>query len=525
MKVLLIVPTFKYAQNYPEFLSLSDFPTGLAYIAAALKQAGHEVYGCNPNNIIGFVNAKAMITDVLTKMIKEVQPELIGLGGLCTDYPFFKDAIEIIRGVDPKICIVLGGQIVTNDADDVFNLLKPDYAVVGDGEEAIVNLINRIQQPGIATNDGSAGWKGDVTELLTNTISSKIDNIDTIPQPDYEPFGITDMMDNYSMATRLLYRYSRTYPRPFGIVTARGCPFSCTFCIDHHRTYRERSIENIMEEIKITYEKYHYNILLILDELFAVNQKRMREFCEAVIKGREQYGWDFDWTFQTHASAKLDFETLKLAKQAGCYLFSYGLESASPTVLESMNKKIKPEQVIEAMGLAEEAKIGFSANLIFGDVAETQETIAESLSFWLTYAKKSFIFLSNVSPYPGSALFKSCQEKGIFTDKKAFYENIEKVTANATAIGDGAYKSFLSLFHFLESSWLFTKSVPITKKERLNEYSQLLTSQGGFYYLMTANCPYCGEEIQYRDRLLSTNEPFFIGTGCTKCGRKIKLEG
>ena len=345
--------------------------------------------------------------------------------------------------------------------------------------------------------------------------------LDEFPFPDYEPFGIKDMMDNYSQATRLLYRYTRENPRPYGIVTSRGCPFSCSFCTPH-QGYRERSIENIIEEIRTAYDKYHFNILIILDELFAVNKRRMIEFCAVLQQERNDYGWDFDWMFQTHASAKLDLETLKMAKDAGCVSFSYGLESASPTVLESMGKKIIPEQVIEAIKLAAEAKVGFSANLIFGDTAETMETIAESLAFWFENARSSFIFLSNVAPYPGSALFETCRKRGMFQNKQEYYEKVNELNVNMTSIAEREFSGHQQLIKFLDQTWLFTKTTPITKLEQLPDSDKLIQFQGGFYYHITANCPYCGEEIYYKERLMET-KTFWLGTGCPKCQSKIKV--
>ena len=145
MRVLLVIPTRNYNSQYPSFLSFSDFPSGFGYLAAVLKQAGHEVHGLNPNNIVGYVNAHQMLVDVLMKKLAEVKPELVGLGGLCIDYRFLKDAIGLIRQVDRKIPIVLGGQIVTNDAEFIFNDLKPDFAIVGEGEEAMVALAGQLQ--------------------------------------------------------------------------------------------------------------------------------------------------------------------------------------------------------------------------------------------------------------------------------------------------------------------------------------------------------------------------------------------
>ena len=84
-----------------------------------------------------------MIQDVISKRIEDVEPDLIGLGGLCTDYGFLRDAIGIIRNYD--VPIVLGGQIVTNDAEFIFNDLKPDYAIVGEGEDAVVGLCHLME--------------------------------------------------------------------------------------------------------------------------------------------------------------------------------------------------------------------------------------------------------------------------------------------------------------------------------------------------------------------------------------------
>lgn len=157
MKILLIVPTHQYSIEYPSFLSFSDFPSGYGYLAATLKEAGHKVFGCNPNNVVGYASAYIMIQDVLRNRVADVEPDLIGLGGLCTDYGFLKDAIGIIRQTG-EVPIVLGGQIVTNDGEWIFNDLKPDYAIVGEGEEAMIGLSRWIDEGGLALEDVKNLW-------------------------------------------------------------------------------------------------------------------------------------------------------------------------------------------------------------------------------------------------------------------------------------------------------------------------------------------------------------------------------
>ena len=493
MRILLVPPTHHYKKPNPECLSFSDFPSGFGYLSAVLKALGHEVIGLNPNNVIGYPSTKLMLADLLTKKLKETEPELVCFGGLCTDYSFLADAIRITRSVS-KAPIVLGGQIVTNDAEFICSDLKPDIAIVGEAEEGIAWVATKIS-------------KGKVANKIVE--SAYVKNPDFIPFPDYEPFGIKDMLDNHSMDTRLLYRYSRPNPRPFNIVASRSCPFTCSFCIHGRRDapYRARSIPNIMDEIKVMYEKYEFNVLILLDELFAVNKERMNEFSQAVIEGKDKYKWDFDWMFQTHANARFDNESLKLAKQAGCFFFSYGLESASPTVLKSMNKHLEVPQVIEAIKIAQDNKIGFGANLIFGDIAETQETWAESLAFWLKHAQDNFIFMSNLMPYPGSKLFNDCQTKGMFQDKHNFYEHIDEKVPNMTSIPDRIFNELLRITTYLETQWLFVKQALNVRGENSNIW---------------ATCPYCGEESLYRDRL-DVTKPFRLGIGCTKCNRRINV--
>jgi len=244
------------------------------------------------------------------------------------------------------------------------------------------------------------------------------------------------------------------------------CPFSCSFCVHKtQRKYRARSIDNIMAEIEQLYDRYRFNLLIILDELFAANKTRLREFCERMLEGRREHGWDFDWIFQTHANARLDAESLQMAKAAGCNYFSYGIESASPTVLKSMNKRIKPEQIRSAIELADEVGIGFGGNFIFGDTAETSDTIGETLRFLTSHCLDCHLYVGDVRPYPGSRLFEQCLESGIVRDKAEYYETIDRTVYNMTSMPDGEWASWMNTVISL-SRFPFVKSAAIDQLVR-----------------------------------------------------------
>ena len=517
MKILLVVPTFHYKGPYPSYLSISDFPTGLAYIASALKEAGHEVTGLNLNNDTQYKSSYMLMANRIYKALQKDKYGLIGLGGLCIDYAFIKDAMGVIRKYTDTP-IVLGGGIINNDAEFIFNLLKPNFCIIGEAEEAIVELANVLDNEitPIDYDIDNLGYLKDGKAVFTRT-NYKYPDIDNKPFPDYDVFGGEEMVNNYSMATRVLYRYPRLYPRPMTIVTARHCPFNCSFCI--HRggpKYRARSIENILAEVKELYDKYKFNILIIADELFATNKKRLAEFCAGVLSGREQYGWDFDWMFQTHANARLDKETLELAKEAGCYFFSYGIESASPKVLESMNKKLKISQIIETIKLAGEVGIGFGGNLLFGDPIEDEETISDTLDFYAQHCQSSQIFLSMLVPYPGCKIFDYCIETGIITDKKQYYETIDEIIYNMTSMPNGVFAQWVNFLSVLEKSWMMTEAT-----EGRVEKDPTPEPMGSLVYKVSAQCPYCKKGVEYRGIWLNT--PRFLGVGCTKCNKKIRV--
>jgi len=181
-----------YDHGYPVFFSNSDFPTGFAYIAAAVKNAGHEVIGVNPNNDTSYTTAYDMVKSKITESLSKCKPGLIGLGGLSTDYNFIKDAIAIIREIDKTIPIVLGGGIINSDPEFIFTQLKTDYCIKGEAEETIISLIRAIDSDDLLLDKiANIGyWTGKIpTPIFTKQDLNYID-INERAFPDYEPFGL-----------------------------------------------------------------------------------------------------------------------------------------------------------------------------------------------------------------------------------------------------------------------------------------------------------------------------------------------
>jgi anaerobic magnesium-protoporphyrin IX monomethyl ester cyclase len=495
MKVSFIIPTHLYKYQFPAPLSMSDFPVGMAYIASSVRAAGHEVAGCNPNNRYDFASAKEMMVDTVTRHLDEHKPDVVCLGGICTDYAFLRDCSKVIRE-RTKAAIVMGGGIIGYDPDRAFDILEPDVAVKGDGEHIMPPLLECLgagREPA-NINNIIYRWQG---KRQKTTEDFHYPDIRTHLYPAFELFGAKDMLDRFSLGARPLYRYPHEHGKPWVVVAGRGCPFRCTFCVHERETpYSFRPPQDVMDELAHFHKEYDFNVLIILDELFAPNRKRMIEFAEAMIKLRKEQDWDLRWTMQTHANVGLKQEDVNLAKEAGMYEFSYGMESASKTILKSMKKNSRPEQIAEVIPMTRNAGVGFGGNYIFGDPAETEATMEETMDFFKANCRDLHMSLGSIQPYPGSQLWSKCIEDGTITDPKAFYEAIDERRYVMAQFPQKPWYLWCGLMGFFGGKGLWHLAAPakVVGREKTDEFDTLV---------LKAHCPHCEEKFTYRHPLVA----------------------
>jgi len=492
MRILLSLPTFSYKFRYPAPFGMSDFSPGVAYVASALKAAGHEVYGLNPNNHFEFGSAKEMLDVVLTRRLQEVKPELIGLGGLCTDYAWLRDSISICRRECPEAPVMVGGGITTYDGEFIMQKLKPDFAFNGEAERAVVALAQELPNGrSLGSVPNLLWWKNG--RVQANSLTTDYGDINSLLFPDYEIFQAHETLDSYSLANRYFYRYPKANPRPVPLISGRSCPFACTFCVHERRVdYRTRSTENLEKEMAFMFGKYRFNLVIILDELFCARKDRLEEFSQMVLEGRRKYGWDFAWSFQTHARANLDEKAVALARAAGCYFFSYGMESASQRVLDSMHKRSNPQMIVRAIETARKCRVGFVGGFIFGDPAEDAGTVKETLGFLSQHCQGVHLALGSVTPFPGSSLHELCHERRLIADQAEFYETIEERRYNMCGMKpERLWFAWCALAGYLGNEGLWHKSARARARvsERFSRFEVID---------LAAICPSCKAAFVYR---------------------------
>ncbi|MBI4284064.1 MAG: radical SAM protein [Chloroflexi bacterium] len=418
MKVLLIA--------YDNGSYIHEFPMGIAYIASALRQAGHDVVLYNQDK---FHYPESHLVDYLTKNRFDV----VGLGVIGGYYQYQKllKISEAVNRVPNRPLYILGGHGPAPDPEYFLKKTEADVIILGEGELTVVDLLDALEhQRSLSTVKGIAYLDGG--HLVQTSPRELIKDLDSIPLPAWELFP----MDYYALIRE---PHIENHERAFSVLSGRGCPFRCNFCYRIEKGFRPRTPESIIEEIQMLKQDYGISYIEFLDELLMSSVQRTVALCEAFIKANLSIKWN--------CNGRLNYakpEVLKVMKKAGCVFINYGIESLDDNMLKVMHKNLTVAQItrgIEAT-LAEGISPGF--NIIFGNIGETPEILQKGVDFLLKYDDHSQLrTIRPVTPYPGCDLYYYAIEKGLLKDCADFYENkhinSDLLSVNFTGLSDDEF--------------------------------------------------------------------------------------
>ncbi len=494
MKILMVAPRF--SSNFGDYYF---FPMGLAYVSAALKKAKFNVH-CLDLNLYNEEPA-----GVLRREIAAQGADVVCVGGLSAHYKNIRLVCRTAKEARKDLFVIVGGGLVTSEPELVMGALGADCGVIGEGEETIVELVDALCEgkslenvPGIIfTIDGSC---------VRTPARPEIQDLDSIAPPDYEGFRVDKYIER-QMPGDVSYLYPFDQPRELPIITSRSCPYNCTFC--YHplgQKYRQRSLDNLLSEVQQLVQKYRVNILGIYDELFSADKKRLQEFCERIKP------MNLKWFAQLRV-ADVERDTLRKMKESGCFVVAYGLESASDAVLKSMKKHTTLGQIENALRLTREEGIGIQGYFIFGDKAETELTVKETLDWWNAHPSYS-IGLAMLQTYPGSPLYWHAVASGVIRDRLQYVEEGCPVV-NLTSIPDEKFRALVK----------YTKGVIspcLIEPVRIVARSCGSALHKGLLFHIEVECPHCKHTNVFR-RLNNISRSFFFS--CRQCNQRFNMSG
>jgi radical SAM superfamily enzyme YgiQ (UPF0313 family) len=404
MKVLFI---------YPNLNAQVGFNYGVAFLSACLKERGHSTALLDINENLGFDLDLAEIRRKVTAFA----PDLIGFSTVTNQYRFAREIARDIKSYcdAPTVC---GGIHPTMDPEGVLSEDCFDYVCVGEGEGAIVELAEALES-GTPASEIENIWTKSNGDIIRNKVRPFV-SLESLPRKDYEIFDFQEMIDAKDGWV--------------GVMSSRGCPFSCTYCFNHrlrelYKTdlrvpaselnyIRRQRPNDVIEEIESLMSSYE-NIKMIIfdDDLFTMDKKYLKDFCK-------EYGSRVGAPFVCNAHVKaFDDEAATHLKEAGCRIVKFGLESGSERVRrEILNRRMSNEDIERAFATAERFGFHTSAFVMMGFPHETIAEIEETIDL-LARIKPGRFRWSVFFPYINTRAYEIAREGG-FID----FEKLESLT-------------------------------------------------------------------------------------------------
>jgi len=386
------------AAPYP----LEEFPSpplGISYVAAAFEAAGCEV------RIFDYI-ISCYSREKLATQLAEFQPDAVGAGSVTMNFYDAQRILRDVKDINPEVMTMMGGPHVSFTVEETLNTYPEiDVIFVGEADDTIIEFARSFLRKdqwksikGIAYRDGDS--------IVNNGRRDFIMDVDRIPFP----------------ARRLLpiSRY-RAFGFPVSMITGRGCPHGCIFCLGRKMVgakVRRRSSQFVLDEIEQIISM-GFERINIADDLFASDTQRVKDICNGIRERNLKFAWS--------AFARVDTvnqEMFDVMAAAGCDSISFGMESGDPEMLKRVRKGITLSQAAEAVRICKNSGMMPHASFMVGLPGETKETLRQTDEF----ARSLDILFGYhyLAPFPGTTL---CEKVGNY-DLEILTRDWSKYDAN-----------------------------------------------------------------------------------------------
>jgi radical SAM superfamily enzyme YgiQ (UPF0313 family) len=337
-------------------------------------------------------NGNHLIWQKLIKYIRQYDPIAVGINCLTP----FKDIVEkiamLVKDVNGNIKIIVGGHHPTFCPNETLQNSNIDFVIRGEGEMPLSMLIKELKSDNVNLSSIPSITYRYNGEIVSNQDGDMIQDLNLLPYP------ARDLVLNCDFD-----RYKSHY-----LGTARGCPYSCSFCSDRRlwkRKIRRRSVENVIKEIKYLVNTYDIDFLDFVDGTFTYDKNYLHQFCQSLIKEKIDIKWRCTARYDNINKACLD-----LMKKSNCSGLYIGLESGSETILKSINKKITVEDIIKASELVAQSGIPSVTAVMLGFPEEENKDIEKTLTL-MTKIKTDIFDINCYVPLPGTELYDKMSEE------------------------------------------------------------------------------------------------------------------
>lgn len=440
-KILLINPPGKvyiYPDGSPAHRKHCSPPLGLAYLATYLQMADYQVavldalaegyntevfekpflfYGLTVEEIIARVRAEA--------------PDVIGVSVLFSN--IFREAAALCRALKvefPDVPIIMGGHHPTGAPREVMAHSEIDYILTGEADEVLPELMDALNglRPFEAVRNLYFRRDGELVDTMADRPKmvegqgwayfnrkdmGAPNDLAKVPLPAWDVVGLekywnTDVRIGGGDAVRERYAV---------MMSTRGCPHVCYFCtsplMSGYKGYRKRTNEDVLAEIRWLHDRYGVEEIQFLDDNFYVSKPRVKDLLRRIAV--EFPGMVFGVPGGTEVNA-LDEEVIDLMAAANFHKTLLAIEAGDPALQDALiDKKVKLHRVPHIVDYLKSRKIETRAIFMIGFPGERRDSINKTIELARNLDVDD-IYISIVTPLPGTPLYDECVEKGLMVE-------------------------------------------------------------------------------------------------------------
>lgn len=339
-----------------------------ALLSGVLRARGHDV--C-------LIDLRHLANE--DELIERLADPTLQAIGVTVQTPSFNVACHVAELAKAAGKITIAGGVHATVAASDFDRTCWDHVISGDGEVSLPQLLD----------DLDAGREA--AKFITG---QSLASLDELPLPEY------------------FEEWVPKYREWYGIEVARGCVGRCTYCVSGQREYypttRARSNEHVMREIEDAYARFGFKHLAFLDVNATTNRKRFNQLLDMVYERFPQ----LQVGIQGRVDCLAEDTVERLARFDAGGLIWFGVETASPNMIQFINKRVNLEQLHRAFRICAEHKITTALMMIIGIPTETEEDLQLSLDF-IKRTKPDMLAVNIMSPFPGTPLFQWCKDQGL----------------------------------------------------------------------------------------------------------------
>jgi radical SAM superfamily enzyme YgiQ (UPF0313 family) len=399
LRVLLVKPC------QPNTIPITTPPLGLLCLASSLRK--HFGGGVEVRVLDMFLLQRR--AHEIVREVAEFQPHVVGISALNFEAEEAGRIAHTVRRHSPDTILALGGPF----AHGRQNLARIEatelYDWIFDGEadlsfpiaverwfrsdrrlDDVQGLTHRLPDGGYWTNRPTPGGP---------PLAGAVADLDDLPFPAW------DLVDFEAYSRGINNNGNMKGKRYAPLFTSRGCPFLCTYCHDiFGKKFRGRSVENVLAEARLLREVYGVDEFQIVDDIFNMNSRRMKEICRGLIPLKVHICFPNGLRGDI-----LDEEGVDLLVRAGMYQVCVAIETVTPRLQDMIKKRLHLNRLLDAVRWMAERGVLVKGFFMLGFPTETLEEIDETVEFAVK-SELAHAMFSLVTPQPGTPLYDEARK-------------------------------------------------------------------------------------------------------------------